>query len=625
MTEDKTDEVATGECGACRAVIPIDSEACPECNISFSGVSDEALGECGACHGLVPLDSTKCTHCGTVFIADDVVDVLRNWLATTGITIPMLFKKFDTDGDGQIDSSELKTGLLSLNLADLPPSQVERLIETIDSDGDGRLDLGELHATITGEELPPSELETLSSDAEEEESVEETDDEPTETQEEADTEHEEDDTEEVDDEPSEIESTEVESEEADEESTEPIEEDSSEQSDEDESEDDDEEGTEDDHEHSDEIEDVSESIPLIRRIADAMDDEGTSPNYFFSKLDRDADGGADVTELTNALTTLLDDEVTYEEIEDFLIDVDGDGNRRIDMFEFIIALEALDDADELMEEESGQKTEKPFPTNLQKSMMGKQWNDIVWPLMHLAFGLFIALLVLNAFGGIGPLSVDGTGGTVELEIKGNLIHQDELVNGDIYACDPEYQVGDCKNSLTPFAGDASSMPAGFYWDGILFMILGAGALVGSLYAHLVLMATWRARSRAMKEVLDDQSDASEEVSSDDEAAEEVSSDDDAADKDEESEEDDSLEEEMDEVLEDTFEEHELGEDDDSEEKSEDEPDEEIDIGSHIGLALEDEEVYGKIIEFDDDEGTVTIKEDGSGEEITGYQEDIFLE
>ena len=82
---------------------------------------------------------------------------------------------------------------------------------------------------------------------------------------------------------------------------------------------------------------------------------------------------------------------------------------------------------------------------------------------------------------------------------------------------------------------------------------------------------------------------------------------------------------MDEVLEDTFEEHELGEDDDSEEKSEDEPDEEIDIGSHIGLALEDEEVYGKIIEFDDDEGTVTIKEDGSGEEITGYQEDIFLE
>ena len=610
MTEDKTDEVATGECGACRAVIPIDSEVCPECNISFSGVSDEALGECGACHGLVPLDSTKCTHCGTVFIADDVVDVLRNWLATTGITIPMLFKKFDTDGDGQIDSSELKTGLLSLNLADLPPSQVERLIETIDSDGDGRLDLAELHATITGEELTESELETLSSDSNNEESTKEAEDEASETDEQIDVDNEE------PSEGDEEESSEEDSieEESDEESTEHIEEDSTEEEPE-EVDSEEKEALEDDLELGVGDEDEAESIPLIRRIADAMDEEGTSPNYFFSHLDRDADGAADVSELTNALKGLLDDEVSYDEIEQFLVDVDGDGDRRIDMFEFIIALEALDDADEALEEDDGGETEKPFPTKLQKSMMGKQWNDIVWPLMHLAFGLFIALLVLNAFGGIGPLSVDGTGGLVELEVKGTLIHQDGFENGDVYPCDPEYQVGDCKNSLTPFAGESSSMPAGFYWDGILFMVLGTGALIGSLYAHLILMATWRARSRAMKEVLDDQSDASEETPSDNDAAED----------DDEHQEDDSIEEEMDEVLEENFEEDELGEDEDSEEKSEGDPDEEIDIGSRIGLSLEDEEVYGKIIEFDDDEGTVTIKEDGSGEEITGYQDDIFLE
>jgi len=610
MTEDKTDEVATGECGACRAVIPIDSEVCPECNISFSGVSDEALGECGACHGLVPLDSTKCTHCGTVFIADDVVDVLRNWLATTGITIPMLFKKFDTDGDGQIDSSELKTGLLSLNLADLPPSQVERLIETIDSDGDGRLDLAELHATITGEELTESELETLSSDSNNEESTKEAEDEASETDEQIDVDNKE------PSEGDEEESSEEDSieEESDEESTEHIEEDSTEEEPE-EVDSEEKEALEDDLELGVGDEDEAESIPLIRRIADAMDEEGTSPNYFFSHLDRDADGAADVSELTNALKGLLDDEVSYDEIEQFLVDVDGDGDRRIDMFEFIIALEALDDADEALEEDDGGETEKPFPTKLQKSMMGKQWNDIVWPLMHLAFGLFIALLVLNAFGGIGPLSVDGTGGLVELEVKGTLIHQDGFENGDVYPCDPEYQVGDCKNSLTPFAGESSSMPAGFYWDGILFMVLGTGALIGSLYAHLILMATWRARSRAMKEVLDDQSDASEEAPSDNDAAE----------HDDEHQEDDSIEEEMDEVLEENFEEDELGEDEDSEEKSEGDPDEEIDIGSRIGLSLEDEEVYGKIIEFDDDEGTVTIKEDGSGEEITGYQDDIFLE
>ena len=60
-------------------------------------------------------------------------------------------------------------------------------------------------------------------------------------------------------------------------------------------------------------------------------------------------------------------------------------------------------------------------------------------------------------------------------------------------------------------------------------------------------------------------------------------------------------------------------------KTDDEGDDEIDIGSHIGMTLDDEEVFGVIIEFDDEEETVTIKEDGSGDLVTGYQEDMFLE
>ena len=72
---------------------------------------------------------------------------------------------------------------------------------------------------------------------------------------------------------------------------------------------------------------------------------------------------------------------------------------------------------------------------------------------------------------------------------------------------PEYQVGDCKNSLTPLAGESSSMPAGFYWDGVLFMVLGAIGLVSSLFAHLVIMSSWRSRAKAMKEVEDDTTDA----------------------------------------------------------------------------------------------------------------------
>jgi len=200
---------------------------------------------------------------------------------------------------------------------------------------------------------------------------------------------------------------------------------------------------------------------------------------------------------------------------------------------------------------------------------------------------------------------------------GDSYHPDKLVNGEIYECDPEYQIGDCKNSLTPLAGDASSMPAGWYWDGILFAVLGVAGLCGSLYAHLILMKSWRARAKAMKEVKDDKADAEEEL------AEEETSDDGES---------ESLEEEMDDALEEDYDAEELEdeeefEEDDSYEETDEsaEGDDEIDIGSHIGLSLDDEEVFGTIIEFDDEEETVTIEEDETGDIITGYQEDMFVE
>ena len=65
--------------------------------------------------------------------------------------------------------------------------------------------------------------------------------------------------------------------------------------------------------------------------------------------------------------------------------------------------------------------------------------------------------------------------------------------------------------------------------------------------------------------------------------------------------------------------------DDVDEDTDDEAEEEgIDIGSHIGLVFDDEEALGVIVEFDDEEETVTI-EDGTGDLVTGYQEDMFLE
>ena len=46
MSDEENADAAMAECGACRAIIPLESESCPECKIRFGGVSDEALGEC---------------------------------------------------------------------------------------------------------------------------------------------------------------------------------------------------------------------------------------------------------------------------------------------------------------------------------------------------------------------------------------------------------------------------------------------------------------------------------------------------------------------------------------------------------------------------------------------------
>ena len=162
MSDAEEKDIPMAECGSCRAIIPLDSKECPECGISFSGVSEEALGECGACNSLVPLDSKSCPECGVYFVADEVLDVLREWFTNTGIDAKVLFAKFDSDSDGSIDSEELKEGLLKLNLADLPPSQIDRLISEVDDDNDGVISLEELVAAINGDELPDESSSTES-------------------------------------------------------------------------------------------------------------------------------------------------------------------------------------------------------------------------------------------------------------------------------------------------------------------------------------------------------------------------------------------------------------------------------------------------------------------------------
>lgn len=666
---DENEDIPMAECGSCRAIVPVDSSECPECGISFSGVSDEALGECGACNALVPLDSTKCPECSVVFVADDVVDILRTWMANNKMDVKTLFGRFDTNNDNMIDSGELRDGLLSLNLADLPPSQVDRLVEAIDEDGDSLIDLKELQAIIGGEELDDSvpEKET-SADAsleynenvlskvmesngidasekdafiafaqdfnadgnaylkkeeleaaaeswnakseeleegiqdvdeanEEEDSISVADEEVDEVIEESEDDEEEGDYEDHSEEeevPDEAEEIEDEFEEVEEVSTDETQDDTI-----------DEESDGTDEEEGTDAVVVRTNSEIMEQLLDIIDEQDKSLANAFGDLDDDGNRMLSADELVTKLNEILPDGLSQEEADNLLESMDADGDGNIDMVEFVTAVERHEDEIVTIEDEEAE-TVKTFPSEWQTRFMSKKWHDVFWPLIHTSFAIIIVGLLVNAFIPI----VDGTGGMVELDIREDSIQTEWQMDdgtvvseGEAYPCDPEIQEGECKNSLTPLAGKASSMPGGLYPDAIVALVLAGCGLIWSLYTHLILAPGWRARVKAMKDVDDERAEVKEAIDEDD--SEEDSEDD---------IEDDSSEEIEDE-----------GEDEVEESQEEsDDADDEFDIGSYVGLEIDGEDYYGTIIEFDDEEGTVVIEEDDTGDEIVGYQDEMFI-
>ena len=740
MIDEDNRSGSMAECGACRELIPIDSSQCPACGVSFSGISDEAMGECGACNKLVPIDSTKCPECGVVFVADDVVDVLRSWLSKTGISVLQLFERFDVDGNGIIDSDELRNGLLDLNLADLPPSQVQRLVEVIDENGDGEIDLGELEVIIEGEHakelgyaesvlnrvmssfnienkddflefaskmnedenqyLKESELKkaatlyvqnespVVEGDAKEghRASTEEEIEGELGHEEELSIEDEHDEEESVSEVEPEIEEHgEMQStDETDEASPVDDSDDNDDWTDEEEEFGDEEEihadgGDEDADDGTDNEEDeVSDEVNFVQgihkkaafeKLIALMDDEGVSVSRFFNNLDKNGDGQLSHEELISAIQNELDGVLSEDDITDLMAGLDQDGDGKIDLHEFIQSIEEFDE--QIEAEELKAKKEKEFPTVWQRRFMSKSWNDIMYPILHTMFGLLIVLLLVNAL--VGP--VDGSGGLVAQETESGShpigLYESRL-DGTIYPCDKDIQIGGCANSLTPLAGEASSMPKGFYWDGILGLILSVAGLISSITLHFVLAPSWRARMRAMKEVQDDHAHArdfddafvklGELMVEQNLTIREVFE---AMDADKNKEIDgpefqkglesiagdslspyhvqailEALDEDgsgkidakefidailaLDMGIRSDYEKHDDGEQED------DILEDDFQIGDYIGLVLydedgeEEEEVYGTIVEFDDDEGTVTIEEDETGDEITGYTEDAFF-
>ena len=366
----------------------------------------------------------------------------------------------------------------------------------------------------------------------------------------------------------------------------------------------DEEIEEEDEEDHTETMVVRTNSEIMEQLLDIIDEQDKSLANAFGDLDDDGNRMLSADELVTKLNEILPEGLSREEADNLLESMDTDGDGNIDMVEFVHGVERHEDEIVTIEDEEAE-TVKTFPSEWQTRFMSKKWHDVFWPLIHTSFAIIIVGLLVNAFIPI----VDGTGGMVELEIREDSFQTEWQLDdgtvvseGEAYPCDPEIQEGECKNSLTPLAGKASSMPGGLYPDAIVALILAGCGLIWSLYTHLILAPGWRARVKAMKDVDDERAEVKEAID------EEDSADDDEVDASEDSEEDED--QEVEESLENT----------DDEEDEEDE----FDIGSFVGLEIDGEDYYGTIIEFDDEEGTVVIEEDETGDEIVGYQDEMFI-
>ena len=667
MSDIDNDDIPMAQCGACDSIVPLDSESCPECGISFSGVTDDQLGECGACSAIIPIDSESCPECGALFvevpetddvqesaitddsqeIADDVV------VAAPAMAIESMegsTHERDQQTDAEVNAgAEVEESIPDASnedyedvpeVEDLPEVEVIDVSQSTEAVVEQEADTiveEQVHVEaeeesedteVEGLDIAPIVTTTVVDEVEEVESSDEdstvdddsaTEVDATETQEDAAI------SEEIDDHIDELSDE-------DDISTEALLEEL--QDDEDatggdlETDSELDQDTSEDESTSENVEDAIEETTVVmafENLALAIAGTGMTAGEVFGEMDTSEDNLIDAPELQKGIKKIAGEKMSPKEVTAILNYLDKDGDRRVNPNELV---QALDDLRIGIKPGKLPKV-KTFPSPLQKFLMGKKANDIFYPIAYFLMVTFIGLWVVNGMG----LLVDGTGGTVVYEGgvdqwggeiregNWNLCQSDaldEMIDpcqgtvavGETYPCDPALDPNKCENSLTPFSGEngASSMPAGFYSDGIFMIILGVIGLCVTAYLHLVYAKSLR---KQVKKLSGKSEEEDEEDLDEDEIEEESAEDEEVIEEEEEEE----FEDDDDEEFED---------DDDEEFEDDDEEDEDIDIGDWIGLELDGKEYFGEIVEFDDDEGTVTIETE-DGDEITGDQDDMFID
>ena len=606
---ESTEYIETAQCGACQEEIPADSESCPKCDVSFSGVKEVNMGECGSCKTIVSLDSKSCPNCSIAFVLDDLLQSVSDWMNSDGLSVEDVFGKWDHNDDGVLSGFEIKEGLIKADIAVLPKTEIERFIHQLDLDNDSKISLTELSTAL----MLDGQDSTEEDDSEEEptDSADESEETQTDSEEESDASSDEEDEpeeNEADEEESTDEEPEADDDEADDDGDTDDDEDSDEESDDDGDDDSDNDGDSEDGDDSGEDEDSDEDsddnedkeeLSLIDQLSNLVRESDDNIKSSFNEFDTNKDKRISANEFRETVEKYFSDSFGEEKINELMDALDEDEDGNIDLIEFVDGIESPETVKDTIKE----KKKPDGPSDAQIWIMRNEEN--IFPIGWSLAGLTLILSVINVYGFFSSIFSCDEGDNAW------------LVNNEWCANHTKLNL---LNIFSP--GEAASWSEGGSWgipDIILVLILVA--LIGTSIWFRSTVKGWKVEYRKKKTSEDDEesgddenddisdkdedSDDDEDDSSDDEDGDNEDSDDDDEDSDNDDEESDD--------------------DDDNDEDSEDDDDAEIELGSKVGVDHDGEEWHGEILEFDEDDDEVLVKDNDSGEEYWVPFDALFVD
>ena len=219
--------------------------------------------------------------------------------------------------------------------------------------------------------------------------------------------------------------------------------------------------------------------------------------------------------------------------------------------------------------------EEDFPTPLQEKLSSKTWVDILFPILLALFGAMLLGTAVNQFIGV-PVAAEADGDTSSRSVK-----------------------------ILQFIGIGSgekTVDPGMTFHFNTFVLIIALLAFIDLAFIFVQARGWRKKIiTARREAAGDDSESDAE---DDDEAEEAED----AGEDESDEDADSAESEG-----------------DADEDDKDDDEDEIDVGSRVGVSIDDEDFFGEIIEFDDENDEVVVRVDETDEEVIVPFDSLFLD